>query len=86
MQKRSIWAQTGQLLQLDRKSDLKWRTADAACQTGSNVDLLGDAQGIFKFDTKVSYRAVNFRVSEQQLNSPEISGFPLDLRRLGPEQ
>jgi len=35
----------------------------AVRQIGSNVDLLGDTQRIFKFDTKVSNRAVNLGMS-----------------------
>jgi len=55
-------------------------------QRGSNVDLLGDAQRIFKFDAKVSDSAVNLCVSEQKLNRSEISGFPVYLRCFGPVQ
>ncbi len=80
------WARTEPLPRYDRRSGLDWRTASAARQHGSNVDLFGDAQRIFKFDTKISDSAVNLCVSEQQLNRPEISGFAVDFRRLGPAQ
>ena len=85
-QHRSFWAQSGHLLQLDRMSGPDWRTAVAVHQHGSNVDLLGDAQGVFEFDTKISDSAVNLCVSQQELDRTQVPGFPVDLRRLGPAQ
>ncbi len=78
------WARSEPLLRRERSSGLGWRTASAARQRASNVDLLGDAQRIFKFDTEVSDRAVNFGMPEQKLNRSEVSGFPVNLCRLGP--
>lgn len=37
----------------------------AVRQDISNVDLLGDTQSIFEFDSKITYRAIHFGVTEQ---------------------
>lgn len=73
-------------LNREHKSGQNWRAARAARQGGSNVDLLGDAQHIFKLDAKVAYSAVNFCVSEQKSNRSEASGHAVDFSRLGPAQ
>ncbi len=62
------WARYVPPLRCEHRSAQDWRTARTARQGGSNVDLLGNAQRIFEFDTKVPYCAVYLGVSEQKLN------------------
>jgi hypothetical protein len=50
----------------------------------SNVDFLGDAQSVIKFDAEVSDRAVHLGVTKQELNGSEISRLPVDQRRFRP--
>ena len=100
-QHRSIWVRSNRPLRCDamlcyamlcyamlceRRSAQDRRTARAARQGGSNVDLLGDTQRIFKFDAKISDCAVNLGMSEQKLNRSEISGFAVYLRCFCPAQ
>lgn len=48
----TVWARFEPLLQGECRSVSYRRTASAALQRSSNVDLLGDARRIFKFDAK----------------------------------
>lgn len=48
----------------------------------SNVDLLGDAQRVFKLDAKIPHRAVYLGVSEQKLDCTKIAGFMVNERGL----
>lgn len=73
------------LLHRECTPDLDWRTALAARQPDLHVNLLSDAQRIFKFDAEISDSTVNLCVPEQKLNRSEISCFPAYLRR-GPTQ
>ena len=58
----------------------------AALPEGSDVELLGNIEGVIEFDTKVSHRAFDLGMSEQQLNRPEIAGLAVDQGCLGPPQ
>jgi hypothetical protein len=49
----------------------------------SDVDLLGDGERIIELDAEVPDRALHLGVPEEELNCPEISGSPIDQRRLG---
>lgn len=53
---------------------------------GSNVDLLGDAQGILKFDTQVSDSAVGLCVAEQKLYGTEVASLAVNFRCFCPTQ
>jgi len=50
----------------------------------SDVDLLGDAQSVIKFDAEVSDRAVHLGVTKQELNGAQIAGLPVDQRCFRP--
>ena len=45
-----------------------------------NVDLLGNAQSIIKFNAKKPHRAVHFGVSKQKLNRAQVAGLAINLR------
>ena len=47
---------------------------------GSNIDMLRDAEGIFKLNAEVAYRTVDLRVSQQQLHGARVASFSVDLR------
>lgn len=49
-------------------------------QHSSNIDMLRDAEGIFKFNAKVAYRTVDLRMSQQQLHGAQVARFSVDLR------
>jgi len=44
------------------------------CLNDSDVDLLGDLDGVVDLDAKVPNRAFNLRVPEQKLDRSQISG------------
>ena len=44
---------------------------------------LCDRQRVFEFDAKISDCAVHLGVAEQELNSAQVAGLPVDLRHLG---
>jgi len=44
----------------------------------SDVDLLGDAQRIVEFNTKVSDRAVHLGVAKQELHRPQVAGLSVN--------
>ena len=50
----------------------------------SDFDLLGNGEGIVNFDAKVSDRALDVGVAQQELDSPEVAGSTVDQRGLGP--
>ena len=53
---------------------------------GSDVDLLGNLNGVIDFDAKVSNGALNFRMPEQNLNRSEVPCSPVDQHSLRPAQ
>lgn len=58
-------------------SDLTGR-ALPLCPGHLYVDLLSYCDGIIHLDAKVSHGALDLGVTEQQLNSPQIAGAPVD--------
>lgn len=50
----------------------------------SDVDLLGDAQGVVEFDAEVSGRAVHLGMTKQELDRSEVASLPVGQRGLGP--
>lgn len=44
----------------------------------SDVDLLGDLDGIIHLDAEVAHRALDLRMSEQKLDGSEVPGSPVD--------
>jgi hypothetical protein len=48
--------------------------------------LLRNRNGIINLDAEVSYGALDLRVTEEQLDSAQISGAPVNQRRLGSTQ
>jgi hypothetical protein len=62
------------------------------CPGTSDVNLFRYCQGVIYFDAQVSDRAFDLGMSKQKLNSPEISGSPVDQsgfgasQRMGPKQ
>jgi hypothetical protein len=53
------------------------------CPTTSDLDLLGDLNSIVDLDAKISNRALNLRVAQQQLHRTQIASSPVDQSRLG---
>jgi hypothetical protein len=54
------------------------------CPGISDINLFRNRKRIVHFDTKASDCALDFSVAKQQLDSSEITGSPVDQRRLGP--
>jgi hypothetical protein len=52
----------------------------------SDVNLLGDREGVIDLDAEVSDRALHLGVPEEQLNRAEVPGSPIDQGRLGSPQ
>ena len=52
----------------------------------SDLDLLGDFNGIVNIDAEMANGALDLRVTEEQLDSAQISGAPVNQRRLGSTQ
>ena len=52
--------------------------AVAAGLTGLHLSLLGDLQRIVNFDPKIPHSAFKLSVAEEELNSSEIFGPPID--------
>ncbi|KUO67922.1 MAG: hypothetical protein APF80_02180 [Alphaproteobacteria bacterium BRH_c36] len=52
------------------------------CLSASDVDLLGDLDGVIHFDAQVANGACDFRVAEQKLDRPQISSAAVDQNRL----
>nr|WP_265519606.1 hypothetical protein [Nitratireductor luteus] len=46
---------------------------------GLEIALLGDRQRAIGLDAEIAHSVIEFRVSEQKLNSPNISGLLLEL-------
>ena len=67
-----------------RRTGLGRRTASTARRVRSDVDTLGDAQRVFKFNAEISHRAVDLGVTKEQLDRAEIAGLPVDLGSLRP--
>ena len=56
----------------------------AALPSRSDVYLLRDIQGVIDLDAEIPDRALNLGVTQEQLNSPKVSGSSVDQGRLGP--
>ena len=56
------------------------------CPGSSDVDFLGDLNGVINFNAEVPDGALDLRVSKQELYSPEVPGAPVDQRGLGSAQ
>ena len=52
------------------------------CPCRSDVDLFSYGQGVIDFDTKIPDRAPDLRMSQQQLDSPQVGGPTVDECRL----
>lgn len=52
----------------------------------SDVDALGDAQGVLELDPQIAHSTVDLRVTQQELDRAQIAGLAVNLRRLGPPQ
>ena len=46
----------------------------SALPPGSDVNLFRDSERVFDLDTKISNSALHFRMSQEQLHRPEITG------------
>ncbi len=55
----------------------------AALPTYFRSHFLGDLNCIVNLDTKISNRALDLRVAQQQLHRAQVAGSPIDKRRLG---
>jgi len=53
------------------------------CPGSSDVNLLGDGQSIIDLDAEIPHGALDFGVTEQQLDGTQISCTTVDERRLG---
>ncbi len=51
-----------------------------------NFRLLGHLQGVVHFDPQIPNRALQFGVTQQKLDGPEVLRAPVDQRRLGAPQ
>ena len=49
----------------------------------SDLNLFRYQKGIVDLDPKLPNSALNLGVTQQELNSPEIAGSPIDHRRFG---
>ena len=54
------------------------------CPGVSDLDFLGDFEGVVDLNPKISHRTFNFRMSEQELNSSKVASAAVDQCRLGP--
>ena len=52
----------------------------------SDVDLLGDLDGVIDLDAEVAHGAFDLRMSEQKLHGSEVAGSPVDQHRLRASQ
>ena len=59
----------------------KGRSASAPPQL-SDLDLFGDRQGVVNFNAEIPNRALDLRVAEQQLDSPQVACLSIDERCL----
>ena len=50
----------------------------------SNLNFFRNGKRIFEFDAQVARGAVHFRMAQQELDCPQVAGFLVDLRNLGP--
>lgn len=48
----------------------------------SDVDLVSDTQGVFKFDTEVAHCAIHRDMTKQDLDRAQIARFTINQRRL----
>ena len=63
-----------------------WRRSGGSRSALSDVDLFGHFQRIVDLDAQVADRAVEIRVTEQQLNRPQVLRATVDQRRFGAAQ
>jgi hypothetical protein len=49
----------------------------------SDINLLGNGQGIVYLDTKIANRALDLPVTQKQLDGTQIAGAPVDQRSFG---
>lgn len=56
------------------------------CPGTSDLDLLGNLNGIVDFDAKISNCALYLRVAQQELDGTQVAGPSVDQRRLGSAQ
>ena len=60
------------------------------CQTinvaRSDIGLLSEFDRIINFDVEISNSALNFRMSQQELNGSQVPGSPIDQHRFGSAQ
>ena len=47
----------------------------------SDLDLFGNGQRVINLDPEIADGAFDLRVTQQQLDSPQIAGFAIDQRR-----
>jgi hypothetical protein len=65
-------------IRLWHDSDLEAWAACRLCPGISDIDLLGDRQGVVNLDPEITDRALDLGVTEQQLNGPEVAGPAID--------
>ncbi len=56
------------------------------CLAPSDVDLLGNLDGVIDLDAEAAHGALDLGMSEQQLYGPQIGGAPVDQRGFRPAQ
>jgi hypothetical protein len=56
------------------------------CPGISDIHLLGDRQGIVDLDAEVADRALDLRVTEEQLHGAEVAGAAINQGSLSPPQ
>jgi hypothetical protein len=52
----------------------------------SDVDLLGNSEGVIHLDTQIAHSALNFAMAQQELDGPEVPRPPIDQGCLGSSQ
>ena len=57
-----------------------------ALPSGSDVNLFGDGESVINLDAEIPDGALDLGVTEQQLDSLEVAGPPIDQGRLGAAQ
>lgn len=58
-------------------------SAPVAPLGSSEVDLLGQRQGVIDLHAEISNRAFELGVSQEELHGAEVTGLPVDHRHLG---
>ena len=57
--------------------------ADPLCPGSSDINLFGYGKSIIDLDTEIPDGALDFRVTEQELDGSKIASAPIDQGRLG---